>query len=70
MQYGIDKVEEVCLKVFVSRNNPRIPSVSDWKSADFQEAGNLMIWLGISYANHPHLKRILMPESWIGCAPT
>ncbi|KAM0049835.1 putative NADH dehydrogenase (quinone) [Helianthus debilis subsp. tardiflorus] len=22
--------------------------------------------LGISYDNHPRLKRILMPESWIG----
>ena len=28
--------------------------------------GNRHDMLGISYENHPRLKRILMPESWIG----
>ncbi|MCL7030202.1 hypothetical protein MKW94_003148 [Papaver nudicaule] len=36
-----------------------------WKSADFQERESYDM-LGISYDNHPRLKRILMPESWIG----
>nr|YP_010287742.1 NADH-plastoquinone oxidoreductase subunit J [Carex alatauensis]UKU08174.1 NADH-plastoquinone oxidoreductase subunit J [Carex alatauensis] len=58
--------EEVCIKVFVSRNNPKIPSVFwIWRSADFQERESYDI-LGIAYDNHPRLKRILMPESWIG----
>jgi NAD(P)H-quinone oxidoreductase subunit J len=34
-------------------------------SADFQESESYDM-LGISYDNHPRLKRILMPESWIG----
>ncbi|KAK9660535.1 hypothetical protein RND81_O211600 [Saponaria officinalis] len=56
----------VCIKVFAPRTNPRIPSVFwVWKSADFQERESYDM-LGISYDNHPRLKRILMPESWVG----
>ncbi|KAF3624211.1 NAD(P)H-quinone oxidoreductase subunit K, chloroplastic [Capsicum annuum] len=63
---GVDQPEEVCIKVFASRRNPRIPSVFwVWKSVDFQERESYDM-LGISYDNHPCLKRILMPESWIG----
>ena len=58
IQYDIYNLEEVCIKVFVSRNNPRIPSVFwIWRSADFQERESYDI-LGISYDNHPRLKRI------------
>ncbi|KAL4009929.1 hypothetical protein IC575_031016 [Cucumis melo] len=43
IEYGIDQPEEVCIKVFAARINPKIPSVFwVWKSADFPE-GNLMI---------------------------
>ena len=53
-------------KVFAPRQNPRIPSIFwVWKSADFQERESYDM-LGISYDNHPRLKHILMPESWIG----
>ncbi|KVH87470.1 NADH:ubiquinone oxidoreductase, 30kDa subunit, partial [Cynara cardunculus var. scolymus] len=61
-KYGVDQPEEVCIKVFASRRDPRIPSVS---GVDFQERESYDM-LGISYDNHPRLKRILMPESWIG----
>ncbi|BBN69512.1 NADH dehydrogenase subunit J, partial [Prunus dulcis] len=38
IEYGIDQPEEVCIKVFAPRRNPRIPSIFwVWKSADFQE---------------------------------
>ncbi|TYJ18258.1 hypothetical protein E1A91_A09G111200v1, partial [Gossypium mustelinum] len=66
IEYGVDQPEEVCIKVFAPRSNPRIPSVFwVWKSSDFQERESYDM-LGISYENHPRLKRILMPESWIG----
>ncbi|KAL3613560.1 hypothetical protein CASFOL_042594 [Castilleja foliolosa] len=66
IEYGVDQPEEVCIKVFTSRRNPRIPSAFwVWKSVDFQERESYDM-LGISYDNHPRLKRILMPESWIG----
>nr|YP_009549102.1 NADH-plastoquinone oxidoreductase subunit J [Haplopteris elongata]AYW16164.1 NADH-plastoquinone oxidoreductase subunit J [Haplopteris elongata] len=61
-----DQPEEICIKVFVSRTNPQIPSVFRvWKSADFQERESYDM-LGIIHWGHPYLKRILMPESWIG----
>lgn len=66
VQDNSDQPEEVCLKVFVSRKNPRIPSLFwIWKSSDFQEQESYDMF-GIIYESHPHLKRILMPESWIG----
>ncbi|KAK7234246.1 hypothetical protein RIF29_47051 [Crotalaria pallida] len=53
IEYGIDQPEEVCIKVFVPRKNPRIPSSFwVWKSADFQERESYDM-LGISYNNHP-----------------
>nr|YP_009409895.1 NADH dehydrogenase subunit J [Cressa cretica]ASJ65098.1 NADH dehydrogenase subunit J [Cressa cretica] len=57
IEYGAYQPEEV---------NPKIPSVFwIWKSADFQERESYDM-LGISYDNHPRLKRILMSESWLG----
>ncbi|KAJ1254904.1 hypothetical protein BS78_K309100 [Paspalum vaginatum] len=44
----------------------QIPSVFwVWRSADFQERESYDM-VGIFYDNHPRLKRILMPENWIG----
>nr|YP_009425638.1 NADH-plastoquinone oxidoreductase subunit J [Christella appendiculata]YP_010312799.1 NADH-plastoquinone oxidoreductase subunit J [Christella dentata]YP_010627304.1 NADH-plastoquinone oxidoreductase subunit J [Christella acuminata]YP_010627373.1 NADH-plastoquinone oxidoreductase subunit J [Christella latipinna]YP_010627442.1 NADH-plastoquinone oxidoreductase subunit J [Christella parasitica]YP_010627511.1 NADH-plastoquinone oxidoreductase subunit J [Cyclosorus aridus]ASU94339.1 NADH-plastoq len=61
-----DQPEEVCTKISVPRENPRIPSVYwVWKSSDLQERESYDM-LGIIYQGHPHLRRILMPESWVG----
>ncbi|CAN4085277.1 unnamed protein product [Withania somnifera] len=61
--YG--STEEVCIKLFASGRNPRIPSIFwVWKSVDFQERESYDM-LGISYDNHPRLNRILMLESFI-----
>lgn len=58
--------EEVRVKVFLSRENPRVPSVYwIWKAADFQERESYDMY-GIVYEGHPNLKRILMPEDWVG----
>jgi NAD(P)H-quinone oxidoreductase subunit J len=61
-----DRPQEVRLKVFLPRDNPIIPSVYwIWKSADWQERECYDMY-GIVYEGHPNLKRILMPEDWIG----
>jgi NAD(P)H-quinone oxidoreductase subunit J len=58
--------EEVRIKVFLPRDNPRVPSVYWlWKAADWQERESYDMF-GIIYEGHPNLKRILMPEDWIG----
>jgi NAD(P)H-quinone oxidoreductase subunit J len=62
----ISKPEEVRLKVFLPRDNPKVPSVYwIWKSADWQERESYDMY-GIIYDGHPNLKRILMPEDWVG----
>uniref|UniRef100_A0A1Z1G5A6 NADH dehydrogenase [ubiquinone] iron-sulfur protein 3 n=1 Tax=Aneura pinguis TaxID=39026 RepID=A0A1Z1G5A6_ANEPI len=61
-----DQPEEICIKIFVSRKDPIIPSIFwIWKGADFQERESYDMF-GIVYERHPHLRRILMPDSWIG----
>jgi NADH-quinone oxidoreductase subunit C len=54
------------VKVFVDRQSPTIPSVVDlWPAADWheREAFDLM---GIVFEGHPDLRRILLPEDWVG----
>lgn len=58
--------EEVRVKVFIPREDPRVPSVYwIWKAADFQERESYDMY-GIVYEGHPNLKRILMNEDWVG----
>ena len=60
------KPQEVRLKVFLSRENPTISSVYNiWQGADWQERESYDMY-GIIYEGHPNLKRILMPEDWVG----
>ncbi|MDJ0511280.1 MAG: NAD(P)H-quinone oxidoreductase subunit J [Crocosphaera sp.] len=61
-----DTPEEVRLKVFLPRDNPHVSSVYwIWNAADWQERESYDMY-GIIYDGHPDLKRILMPEDWIG----
>jgi NAD(P)H-quinone oxidoreductase subunit J len=58
--------EEIRVKVFLPRENPRVPSVYwIWKTADWQERETYDMF-GIVYEGHPNLKRLLMPEDWVG----
>ena len=71
--YHLIKIEDNCtqpievrLKVFLPRSNPTLPSVYwVWKGADWQERETFDMY-GIVYEGHPGLKRILMPEDWVG----
>jgi NAD(P)H-quinone oxidoreductase subunit J len=61
-----DRPEEVRIKVFLPREKPSVPSVYwIWKGADWQERESYDMY-GIVYEGHPNLKRILMPEDWVG----
>ncbi|TRU82490.1 MAG: NAD(P)H-quinone oxidoreductase subunit J [Microcystis novacekii Mn_MB_F_20050700_S1] len=63
---NVDNPVEVRLKVFLPRDNPRVASVYwIWKAADWQERESYDMF-GIIYEGHPNLKRILMPEDWVG----
>ncbi len=62
----VTRSEEVRIKVSVPREDARVPSVYwIWKGADWQERESYDMY-GIVYEGHPNLKRILMPEDWVG----
>ncbi len=66
MSDNADRPEEVRIKAFLPRDDARIPSVYwIWRTADWQERESYDMF-GIVYEGHPHLKRILMPEDWVG----
>lgn len=61
-----DRPEEVRVKVFLPRKDPKVPTVYwIWKTADWQERETYDMY-GIVYEGHPNLKRLLMPEDWVG----
>jgi len=60
------KTIEFAVRVTTDRENPAIPSVAHvWAAADWheREAYDLM---GITFTNHPDLRRILCPDDWEG----
>jgi NADH-quinone oxidoreductase subunit C len=54
------------LKVKLARENPCVPTLETvWKSANWMER-EIFDLLGVNFDAHPDLRRILMPEDWIG----
>ena len=54
------------LKTRISREEPSVESMCDlWEAANWQERE---VWdmFGITFAGHPDLRRILLPEEWAG----
>jgi NADH-quinone oxidoreductase subunit C len=56
--------ERLVLKTFVNDPNPTLPSATSlWKSADWLER-EVFDMFGITFAGHPDLRRILMPDEF------
>ena len=54
------------LKVELPREKPLCPSVYGvWKTADWHEREQYDLF-GVQYTNHPELRRLLMPDDWVG----
>ena len=64
---NIEKIQEVRLKVFLSRDSDlSVPSLYKvFKGCDWQERETYDMY-GINYVDHPNPKRLLMPEDWRG----
>lgn len=57
---------ELVLKANTSTAQPHLPSVSHiWRAADWHEREAYDL-LGITFAQHPDLRRILLPDDWQG----
>lgn len=64
--YSYSKKHRVVVKAFVPRESPDIDSVNEvWSAANWQERECFDL-LGIKFAGHPDLRRILLPDDWIG----
>ena len=58
---------QLVVKVNTSdRENPNFDSVNDlWKTAEFHEL-EVFDFFGVTFNNHPKLRRLFMPEDWEG----
>lgn len=64
--YNITTKDRLRVKVPVAEDDARVDTVSGvWATANWheRECWDLM---GIDFANHPDLRRILMPADWVG----
>ena len=63
---NIEAREGLRVKVGLSEKSPEVDSVVDvWPGADFLER-EVYDLMGITFKNHPDLRRIMMPEEWEG----
>ncbi|MFG0329199.1 MAG: NADH-quinone oxidoreductase subunit C [Phycisphaerales bacterium] len=57
---------EFAVKVYTDRAEPVVPSVVHiWPGADWHER-EIFDLFGVDFPGHPDLRRILLPEDWVG----
>jgi NADH-quinone oxidoreductase subunit C/D len=63
---SFDRNEYICIKTALQDGTLAVPTVTDlWPAANWYERE---VWdlFGIVFEGHPNLRRILMPQTWIG----
>lgn len=64
--YSYTHRHELTLKVNADRESPCVKTVANvWAAANWLEREAFDL-LGIDFAGHPDLRRILLPEDWVG----
>jgi NADH-quinone oxidoreductase subunit C len=59
-------VDRITVKTRVHTDDPRVPSVTpEWPTADHQER-EIFDMFGVVFEGHPDLRRILLPEDYVG----
>ena len=60
------EVDRMTVKVRVPLEHPHVPTVvADWPTADHQER-EIFDMFGVIFDGHPDMRRILMPEDYVG----
>ncbi|QOV88497.1 NADH-quinone oxidoreductase subunit C [Humisphaera borealis] len=63
--WSFDHRHDLAVKVFVARDDARIPSVAHlWRAADWHEREAFDL-VGITFTGHPDLRRILLADDWV-----
>ena len=64
--FSYSKRHGAVLKIKLPRENPSVATLEEvWKSANWMER-EIFDLLGVNFDGHSDLRRILMPEDWIG----
>lgn len=64
--YSYEKDHDLVLRVELERERPAVASLAGvWPTADWHER-EAFDMMGIVFAGHPELRRILLPEDWAG----
>ena len=64
--YSYNRHHTIALKTRTPRVNPSVPSVAKvWPAADWHERETYDMF-GINFEGHPDLRRILLPDDWVG----
>lgn len=64
--HSIPENNKIAVKTVLSHDNPSVTTVCDiWKTADWQER-EVFDLMGINFAEHPNLIRILLPDDFVG----
>ncbi|TRY25727.1 NADH-quinone oxidoreductase subunit C [Brevibacillus sp. LEMMJ03] len=64
--YSYKNRQSLAVKVKTNREQPSVPSVMDiWRGADWSERETFDL-LGIYFPGHTELRRILLPDEWVG----
>ena len=64
--YSLVYERGLTIGVYLDRVRPHLPSITRiWRSADWHER-EAFDFFGIIFEGHPDLRRILLPEDWVG----
>jgi NADH-quinone oxidoreductase subunit C len=63
---SFDSKQNYCFKVKTPRDQASVPSVTPiWSTANWNER-EIYDLFGIEFTGHPDLRRIMMPDDWVG----